>query len=76
MKGALSSNVESISSAKPHIAGDTEDKHILLEILRTNTKYQILSSSLPFGTFAPKTWKNKVKMYKVIGIQCPILHPN
>ena len=27
-------------------------------------------------TFALKTWKNKVKMYKVIGIQYPTLHPN
>ena len=27
-------------------------------------------------TFALKTWKNKVKMYKVIGIQCTLTNPN
>ena len=26
---------------------------------------------LDMVTFALKTWKNKVKMYEVIGIQCP-----
>ena len=30
---------------------------------------------LDMVTFALKTWKNKVKMYKVVGIQCPTPAP-
>ena len=34
-----------------------------------------MGKQLDMVTFALKTWKNKVKMYKVIGIQCPTPAP-
>ena len=70
MKGWNSFSISSRSNANFACQMEGEGRE------RGEGESQQCSCQVDMVTFAQKTWKNKVKMYKVIGIQCPTLHPN